>query len=355
MGTLKLEPEATRNRDASVTNTAATSPGSRSPRPGAAERVRHLRVTPTQLRLAALAALCLFFTISSPYFLTPINIFNVLVAASVVGILANAQTLLLVAGQVDVSVGSGAGFAAAALAVVARTNGIELGMLAGLGAALFIELINILGIIRFSVPSIIVTLATMVAFRGALKLVISGESVPVYNFDFLGQARLHVFGLDIPVAVLLLLAVSAFFYFLMHYTRYGQHMFAIGANPRAARLSGLKLERDIVIAFVLSGCAVALASYLLVSQVTVVDPTTGERLEFLALTGVMIGGASLYGGKGSVFGTQVAILILAVIDNGLVLLQVVSFWQEVLRGGLLLVAVVFDELGRRSKDVRMRI
>jgi ribose transport system permease protein len=198
-------------------------------------------------------------------------------------------------------------------------------------------------------------LATMVAFRGALKLVISGEATPVFNFDFLGQARLNVIGLEIPVAVLLLLGVSAFFYFVMHYTRYGQHMFAIGANPRAATLSGLHLERNIVIAFLLSGCAVALASYLLVSQVTVVDPTTGQFLEFQALTGVMIGGASLYGGRGSVFGTQVAILILAVIDNGLVLMQVVSFWQEVLRGGLLLVAVIFDQLGRRSKEVRMRI
>ena len=317
--------------------------------------VRYWRVTPTQLRILALAALCLYFTIASPYFLTPLNIFNILVAASVVGILANVQTLLLVAGQVDVSVGSGVGFAAAALAVVAQKYGIELGLLAGLLAAVFIEVINIAAIVFFRVPSIIATLATMVAFRGALKLVISGEATPVYNFDFLGQARLNLFGLEIPVAVLLLIAVSGFFYFVMHYTRYGQHMFAIGANPRAATLSGLHLERNVVIAFLLSGCAVALGSYLLVSQVTVVDPTTGQFLEFQALTAVMIGGASLYGGRGSVFGTQIAILILAVIDNGLVLMQVVSFWQEVLRGGLLLVAVVFDELGRRSKEVRMRI
>ena len=317
--------------------------------------VRYWRVTPTQLRILALVALCLYFTIASPYFLTPLNIFNILVAASVVGILANVQTLLLVAGQVDVSVGSGVGFAAAALAVVAQRYGIELGLVAGLVAALFIEVINITAIVLFRVPSIIVTLATMLAFRGALKLVISGEATPVVNFDFLGQGRLDVLGLQIPVAVLLLLAVSGFFYFVMHYTRYGQHMFAIGANPRAATLSGLHLERNIVIAFLLSGFAVAIASYLLVSQVTVVDPTTGQFLEFQALTGVMIGGASLYGGRGSVFGTQVAILILAVIDNGLVLMQVVSFWQEVLRGGLLLTAVVFDELGRRSKEVRMRI
>ena len=308
-----------------------------------------------QARVGVLVILCVFFTIRSPFFFTSTNLVNVLVNGAVIGIIGSAMTLLLVARQVDVSVGSAIGFAGAVFAVFARDYGLAWGVVGAIAAAMVIAGINAVAIIKFRVNSILTTLATLVAFRGASKLVMDGRAVRVEGFRFLGRTRFEVGGIEIPVAVIVLLLVVAVFYVVMRLTKYGQQMYAIGANPQAARLAGIPLERQVGIAFVLTGATVALASMIVVSQVGAVSPTTGERMEFLARTGVIEGGASLYGGRGSVIGTLVAILILAVLDNGLVLLQVQSFWQEVSRGVLLLGAVVFDQLGRREAEVRMDV
>lgn len=314
-----------------------------------------VRFTAMQARVGVLIILCVFFTIRSPFFFTSTNLVNVLVNGAVIGIIGSAMTLLLVARQVDVSVGSAIGFAGAVFAVFARDYGMAWGVVGAIAAAMAISGINAVAIIKFRVNSILTTLATLVAFRGASKLVMDGRAVRVEGFRFLGRTRFEVGGIEIPVAVIVLLLVVAVFYVLMRLTKYGQQMYAIGANPQAARLAGIPLERQVGIAFVLTGATVAVASMIVVSQVGAVSPTTGERMEFLALTGVIVGGASLYGGRGSVIGTLVAILILAVLDNGLVLLQVQSFWQEVSRGVLLLGAVVFDQLGRREAEVRMDV
>ena len=309
----------------------------------------------TAARLTVLLALVVYFSLTTEFFLTARNLTNILLAASVVGIVAASLTLLLVAGQVDISVGAAVAFAAAVFAVTLPEWGWPLAVLATFGAAMIVQAVNVTAIVRFHVNSIIVTLATLLAFRGVAKIVLDGRALPVREFGFLGQARFGAFGVEIPVAILVLLAVMFFFWVLMKFTQYGQHMYGIGANPRASRLAGIPLERNIVIAFLFSGVTVAIASLVLVSQTGVADPTTGDRLEFLALTGVMIGGASLYGGQGSVSGTLIAIIILAVFDNGLVLSQVPSFYQEVFRGALLLGAVLFDTLRHRSREVRMRV
>ena len=314
-----------------------------------------VRFTAMQARVGVLILLCVFFTIRSPFFFTSTNLVNVLVNGAVIGIIGSAMTLLLVARQVDVSVGSAIGFAGAVFAVFARDYGLEWGVVGAIAAAMAIAGINAVAIIKFRVNSILTTLATLVAFRGASKVVMDGRAVRIEGFRFLGRTRFEVWGIEVPVAVIVLLLVVAIFYVVMRLTKYGQHMYAIGANPQAARLAGIPLERQVGIAFVLTGATVALASMIVVSQVGAVSPTTGERMEFLALTGVIVGGASLYGGRGSVIGTLVAILILAVLDNGLVLLQVQSFWQEVSRGVLLLGAVIFDQLGRREAEVRMEV
>jgi ribose transport system permease protein len=133
-------------------------------------------------------------------------------------------------------------------------------------------------------------------------------------------------------------------------------MYAIGANPGSARLTGINLEGQVAKAFVLMAFAVFLAMITSVSMVGMASPTSGERLEFLALTAVILGGVGLAGGRGTVIGTLVAVLILAVVDNALVLSGVQAFWQEVARGSLLLLAVIFDQVSRkRDKSVRMEI
>ena len=315
-------------------------------------------LTPTTARIAALIAVCVFFSIASPFFLKSSNLLNVMQNTVVVGIVAAPLTLLLVARQVDLSVGSGVALAATTLAVVLEMGyGLGVAVVAAMGAAMLVVIVNAIAITKFRVNSIIATLGTLVAFRGLAKLEGSGRNIRVDHFDFLGRTRISILGLDVPLTVLILLAVLAFFWFLMSQTRYGRHMYGMGANPKAALLAGIKLERNVVIGFLLTGVAVGLAALISVSQIGAVAPTTGQGLELLAITGIILGGASLGGGRGTIPGIIVAILILAVLDNGLTLARVTSFWQEVVRGGILIGAVALDQarLARGKPDVRFEL
>jgi ribose transport system permease protein len=230
-------------------------------------------------------------------------------------------------------------------------------VVAAMGAAMLVVIVNAIAITKLRVNSIIATLGTLVAFRGLAKLEGSGRNIKVDDFDFLGRTRISLLGLDVPVTVLILVAVLAVFWFLMSQTRYGRHMYGMGANPKAALLAGIKLERNVVIGFLLTGLAVGLAALISVSQIGAVAPTTGQGLELLAITGIILGGASLGGGRGTIPGIIVAILILAVLDNGLTLSRITSFWQEVVRGAILIGAVALDQarLARGKPDVRFEL
>ena len=335
------------------TETAAATPSATGGRP-----LRSLVLTPTTARIAALIGVCLFFTITSPFFLSSNNLLNIMQNTVVVGIVAAPLTLLLVARQVDLSVGSAVALAATTLAVVAEAGyGMAAAVLAAMAAAMLVSVVNAIAITKFRVNSIIATLGTLVAFRGLAKLEGSGRNIRVDDFDLLGRARIDILGLQVPLAVLILLAVLAIFWVLMSQTRYGRHMYGMGANPKAALLAGIRLERNVVIGFLLTGLVVGLASLIAVSEIGAVAPTTGQGLELLAITGIILGGASLSGGRGTIPGIIVAILILAVLDNGLTLSRVTSFWQEVVRGTILIAAVALDQarLARGKADVRFEL
>jgi ribose/xylose/arabinose/galactoside ABC-type transport system permease subunit len=313
--------------------------------------------TPTVARLAALLGLVVVFTMVSPFFLTSANLVNVMQNVVVVGLVAAPLTLLLVARQVDLSVGSAVGFAATMFAVVGRDMGLAVALPAAFAAALLVAMINAFAITRLRVNSPIATLGTLVAFRGLTKILGEGANIPLTGFEFIGRERLQIAGVGVPVSVFVLVAVLVLFWAIMSWTRYGRHMTAMGANPKAARLAGIRLERDVIIGFTLTGLVVGLAALIVVSQLGATSPTTAQGLEFLAITGVILGGASLAGGRGTIIGTTIAILILAVLDNGLTLLRVSSFWQEVVRGALLVGAVALDQLriARRKSDVTFEL
>ena len=248
---------STRDSDQGRGNGDSASPGA--PARGVISRLgARVRFTAMQARVGVLILLCAFFTIRSEFFFTSTNLVNVLVNGAVIGIIGSAMTLLLVARQVDVSVGSAIGFAGAVFAVMARDYGMAWGIVGAVAAAMVIAAINAVAIIKFRVNSILTTLATLVAFRGASKLVMDGRAVRVEGFRFLGRTRFEVWGIEIPVAVIVLLLVVALFYVIMRLTKFGQHMYAIGANPQAARLAGIPLERQVGIAFVLTGATVAI-------------------------------------------------------------------------------------------------
>ena len=334
-------------------------PGSRSPSIGPkGSAIRNVVLTPTTARIAALIAVCVFFSIASRFFLTSSNLLNVMQNTVVVGIIAAPLTLLLVARQVDLSVGSAVALAATTLAVVNEAGyGLGPAILAAMAAAMLVAIVNAFVITKLRVNSIIATLGTLVAFRGLAKLEGSGRNIRVEDFELLGSTRLDILGLAVPLAVLILLAVLAFFSVLMSETRYGRHMYGMGANPKAALLAGIRLERGVVVGFLLTGLVVGIASLIAVSEIGAVAPTTGQGLELLAITGIILGGASLSGGRGTILGTIIAILILAVLDNGLTLSRVTSFWQEVVRGTILIAAVALDQarIARGKPDVRFEL
>jgi ribose transport system permease protein len=311
---------------------------------GRARLSRFSRVPDIAPLVVLLLVLGLFFAIRSPFFLNYDNFLNILTAAAIAGIIAAPATLLLVAGQFDLSVGSALTFCGVVMAYVTERNGIFAGILATLAAGLLIGAINGTLVTVIGVNPLITTLGTLAAFVGLARVLAEGQTLPVTGFETLGTSRPF---LNIPLPVIIFLVVVAVFYVVMRYTVYGRSMYAIGANPVAARLAGLRTGRLIFGAFLLSGAFVALAALINVSQLSAASTNAGNGLELSVITAVVLGGASLAGGRGTILGTLFGLLVIAVLNNGLTLLNVNSFWQDVARGTLLILAVSFDQLRLR--------
>jgi ribose transport system permease protein len=213
-------------------------------------------------------------------------------------------------------------------------------ILAGAVAALLVGVLNAVSVTVFRINALITTLATLAILRGLTRVVSDGQTVRLEEFGWLGTARV----LGLPIPVFIFAAVVVVFFFILRYTTYGRSMYAIGASPTAARLAGIRTDRAIFIAFVLSAGLAGLSGLILVSQVGSASPNAGIGLELAVVTAVVLGGASLSGGRGSIVGTTLAVLIIGVLGNGLIQLAVQSFWIDVAGGVLLLVAVGFDQV-----------
>jgi ribose transport system permease protein len=302
------------------------------------------RIPETSMLVFVLIALSAYFSLRSPYFLQWDNWVNILQAVSVAGIVAAPATLLMVAGQVDLSVGSGALLTGVVMSWFTIHHGLAVGVLAGLTAGVLGGAVNGFSVTVLRVNPIITTLGTLAAFRGVADLITNGQSTSVNGFDPLGNSRPF---LNIPTPVLLFLGLAVVFWLVMRYTVFGRSMYAIGSNPLAARMVGIRATRLVFLTFVLSGLSFALSGLILVSELGSTNPNTGFGLELFVVTAVILGGASLSGGRGTMLGTVLALLILGVLNNGLVLLNVNTYWQDVVRGTLLIAAVAFDQLRLR--------
>lgn len=315
---------------------------------GEAAAPRRVRKLPERGALfVVLIALCVIFSIGSPNFLNWNNWLNILTDVAVMGIIAAPATLLLVAGQFDLSVGSGAALCGVFFATFAAHLGSDLwaviltvliGLVLGAVNGFFVSVVG--------VNSLITTLGTLAAFSGLAEIIAKGQTVVLSGFTTLGSGRV-IFRIPIPVIVLIV--VLFLFWLAMRYTVYGRTMYAIGSNQLAARLSGLRLRRAIFIGFILSGLAVALGGMILTSQLSAASPIAAQGLELSVVTAVVLGGASLSGGRGSIVGTALGLVILGVLSDGLILLNVGTFWQNVASGSLLILAVSIDRIGQRFK------
>jgi ribose transport system permease protein len=262
----------------------------------------------------------------------------------------------MIAGQFDLSVGSAVGFVAMLAAVAALAPGsggtdvawsgnLALGpalIVAFLGA-MFVGVVNAICVTGIGINALITTLGTLAIFRGLTKVLGNGQTIRIDGFDWLGVNR--VFGIPLPVYIFA--AAILIFTFVLRYTVYGRSLYAIGSSPTAARLAGIRTKRVLAIGFVLSSGCAGLAGLILLSQVGGASVNSGLGIELSVVTAVVLGGTSLAGGRGGIFGTVLAVLIVGVLGNGLIQLNVPSFWIEVAGGVLLLGAVSVDRLRLR--------
>jgi len=278
--------------------------------------------------------------IATPLFLTGPNLLNVLLASSVTVLLASGQTFVILLGEIDLSVGAVLALSGTTTAIVLQSQPLAVGLAAGLGVGALGGLINGLLVTKLRMPSFIATLASTSAFAGLALFITQGNPVGVKNAGFLaiGQGR----PLTVPMPVWIILIVVAAFGFLLARTRFGRYIYATGDNPEASRLSGIKVHRTTILAFVISGVLASLAGFVLTARLGTAQPTAGNGLELAAIAAVIIGGTSLAGGRGALIGTFIGAILLGVIDNGLNLLDVSPFLQGVVKGLVILFAVFLD-------------
>lgn len=307
--------------------------------------------------LIALLLMIVAMTLLSDNFATQDNLFNVMRQVSVNLCISVGMTLVILTGGIDLSVGSILAFSGAVAAGLYK-SGIEWG-----GADLFIGFtffgailaallvggvlgwFNGLMITRFKVPPFVATLAMLTMARGFTMLYTNGFPITGLgeSFGYLGTGWF----LGIPMPVWVSLGVIAIFAFLIRKSRTGRYVYAIGGNEKATRLSGINVNRVKIIVYTLAGVLSAVAGLLVTARLDSAQPNAGTGYELDSIAAVVIGGTSLSGGKGSIVGTVIGALIIGVLNNGLVLLNVSPFWQQVIKGLVILLAVILDKF--RSK------
>jgi ribose/xylose/arabinose/galactoside ABC-type transport system permease subunit len=326
----------------------------------------------------ALAGIVLVAGIFIPGFMSRANLTTILLHVSINGILALGSIFVIITAGIDLSVGSLVGFAGV-LAAATLTGGEVLRLVGPGGAAVLAVVVGIAtgalvgllngGVVaRLGVAPFIVTLATMTAARGAARLVTGGVPIgfpdpgdPLYGgkvaaldaLHALGGGRIPVPGLPtgFPVPALVMLALIAAGGFVLTRTRFGRHVYAVGGNEEASRLSGVAVGRIKLSVYGISGACAGLAAVLLVGQLRSGGPDAGMLYELNAIAAAVIGGTSLFGGIGTAWGALTGALLIGVLNNGLDLLGVQSFWQEIAKGVIILLAVLFD-VGMKRADAR---
>jgi ribose transport system permease protein len=303
--------------------------------------------------ILALAALCLFGVFGTDGFRSTDNLLNVGQQASLIGIMAVGATFVIITGEIDLSVGSiyalasmcvGLMLQAGANWIVALLLGVAVGAAAGL--------VNGLLTVFLRLPSFIVTLGTLSIFRGLALLITNAAPISLNDsdpnvaaFSYLGTGRV----LGIPMQLVIMVMVFIVGGFALRFTRFGFHVYAVGGSREAARLCGIATGRVRIASFVIQGSLAALAGIVGLAFLLYAQGTTGVGLELLVITAVIIGGAALFGGSGTMLGTLVGVLLIATLQNVLILAGVSAFWQTIVIGVVIIAAVALDTWVRRRQ------
>jgi len=299
--------------------------------------------------LAILIILSAILALVSPYFLTANNLLNIGRGIAVVGIMAVGETIVIIAGGFDLSVGS-----------VMAASGMVAGWLVMMGVPLpvaFAAAITVGVVIGFlngviisygRINPLIATLATLAIVRGLSYVISGGRELIVSNPDFQAFGVGTVLG--VPYIVILLVATFAVFAWLMPRTRFGRYAYAIGSSAKAAQRAGVPVKRWRIAYYVTSGALAAVAGLVFVARTGNAQPSAGLGIELDVITAVILGGTSLNGGRGRIWGTFIGLVLLGVVNNGLILAGVPAFWQNVVKGVILLLAVLYDEIRRNRAE-----
>jgi ribose/xylose/arabinose/galactoside ABC-type transport system permease subunit len=295
--------------------------------------------------LAALVLLVIAASFLSPRFLTLSNILNVLRQVSIVGVLAIGMTFVILTRGIDLSVGSTLGIAVVIFAGYRDSRGMAVAIPLGLLAAGLTGLVNGLGVAYARIPAFIMTLGTLSFVRGLAFIYTGGTPIPILSEAFYDLGNGSLLGVPIPVYILVaILIVSGV---VLQLTAFGRSVYAIGSNEEAARLSGVPVRFYVTLVYVISGFTSGLAGLVYASQLSIGTPIAGQGYELDAIAAVVVGGTSLYGGKGSVLGTFMGTLIIGVLANILNLTGVDPFVQQLFKGALIIVAVfIMSRSGR---------
>ncbi|BEU24372.1 MULTISPECIES: ribose ABC transporter permease [Paraburkholderia] len=297
----------------------------------------------------ALLVIAVGLSIVSHNFLTVDNLLNVMRQASINALIAFGMTLVILLGGIDLSAGSVLALSSVIIASL-LTSGMPAGLatLAGLVAGGLMGLVNGLVISKGKVAPFIATLGSMTVLRGLALVLSNGSPLSSFNSDFFSLLGGGYVARLVPIPVVLMLVMFAIFWVLLRKTVFGRHIYATGGNAESAKLSGVKVDRIQLYVYTISGVMAALAGVVLTSRLNSAQPTAGTGYELDAIAAVVLGGTSLTGGRGWIFGTLVGALLIGVLNNGLNLLDVSSFYQQVIKGGVILLAVLIDRGNKKS-------
>ncbi|MEM5450607.1 ABC transporter permease [Paraburkholderia guartelaensis] len=297
----------------------------------------------------ALLIISVALSIVSRDFLTLDNLLNVMRQASINALIAFGMTLVILLGGIDLSAGSVLALSSVIIATLLSTGTPAIvATLAGLVAGGLMGFANGLVISKGKVAPFIATLGSMTVLRGLALVVSNGSPISSFNSDFFSLLGGGYVARLLPIPVVLMLAMFGVFWVLLRKTVFGRHIYATGGNAESAKLSGVKVDRIQLWVYTIAGVMSALAGVVLTSRLNSAQPTAGTGYELDAIAAVVLGGTSLTGGRGWIFGTLVGALLIGVLNNGLNLLDVSSFYQQVIKGIVILLAVLIDRGNKKS-------
>jgi inositol transport system permease protein len=300
-----------------------------------------------------LVALLVFFALENSRFLSIRNVTNILTEVSIYGIIAVGMTFVILTAGVDLAVGSLLAFAGMSGAYVMRALGADyslswlLAMSTATAVGALVGYLQGKTVTLFNVPPFIVTLGGLTVWRGATLILNDGSPISGFDASYRWWGTGAIVGIPVPVLIFALVVAMGFI--TQRYTRYGRYIYAVGGNPEAARLNGLDVPAIITSVYLIVGALAGLAGFLLSARLGAAEAVGGVGYELRVIASVVIGGASLAGGRGGVGGTVIGALLIGVLTNGLVIMHVSSYWQQIVIGLIIVAAVAFDTYAKARR------